>query len=579
MNIRISKRIGEEIGAKLFKPWVNNTESWNWRRDADISLVPMDAEELNRFEKVFLDNQHVHGTKTILKDIATWRIALSGKTPKVRAVRNMKSLMVGYLGKIEGHRIYEKYDSENEIWLPYYVEEVEYHPEVKSRDGRTRPAHLTMDLMWEEFGGKKKRTVTFWPDDSIGFTVIEALARKGFYAETPEYRQRYLAEAKRFGETVPQIGKQFWADGTAVDDLDGNRKRDDSWYWRNTNTLPMEKNGSKSRVVVDVFVENEKERDRDREEYINEYFWVGSEHKELIAAQNEEEDAELEELAEDLDIERQEIEIPIHPKLAVFDLKRHLRLRIHVNYLTEYVYDKKLAEKLILPAEQKDLVKMLINHDDKTFKDIVAGKTGGIVVLLTGLPGVGKTLTAEVYAESEEKALYSIQCSQLGTDPNELEDELLKVFARAQRWKAVMLLDEADVYVHERGNDLQQNAIVGVFLRVLEYQSSILFLTTNRPEDVDDAIASRCIARLSYQVPGADDQAKIWKVLSESSSIPLAASTISEIVAYNPELSGRDVKNLLKLAALVKKNTGKPITKQTIDFVKKFKPTGKQEKA
>src|SRR6266704_596866 len=577
MNIRISKRIGEEIGEKLFKPWVNNTESWGWRRDADISLVGMSLKELDQFEKIFQDRPDIHGVKTILKDIATWRIAITGKTPKIHAIRNMKGLMIGYLGKVDGHRIYQKYDSENETCLPYYVEDIEYHPEVKFRDGRSTPAHLTMDLMWEEFGGKKKRAVTFWPDNSIGFTVIEALARKGFYAETPEYRQRYLTEAKRFGETIPQIGKQFWANGDATDDLDGKRKRDDSWYWKNTNTLPMEKNGSKSRVVVDVFVENEKNRDRDREEYINEYFWTGSEHKELIAAQNQEEDAELEELAEDLDIERPEIEIPIHPKLAVFDLKRHLRLRIHINYLTEYVYDKKLAEKLILQSEQKDLVKMLINHDDKTFKDIVAGKTGGIVVLLTGLPGVGKTLTAEVYAESEEKALYSVQCSQLGTDPNDLEDELLKVFSRAQRWKAVMLLDEADVYVHERANDLQQNAIVGVFLRVLEYQSSILFLTTNRPEDVDDAIASRCIARLSYQVPSAEDQIKIWKVLAESSGILLSHTTVKEIVADNPGLSGRDVKNLLKLAALVMKNTGKSITKQTIEFVKKFKPTGKQE--
>src|SRR5260370_30497150 len=260
----------------------------------------MNPAELNQFEKIFLDNQHVHGTKTILKDIATWRIALTGKAPKIRAIRNMKALMIGYLGKVEGHRIYKKYDSENEMWLAYYVEDMEYHPEVKSRDGHYTPPHLTMDVMWEEFGGKKKNTVTFWPDDAIGFTVIEALARKDFYAETPEYRQQYIAEAKRFGETIPRIGKQFWAAGSATDDLDGNKTRENSWYWRNTNTLPMEKNGSKSRVVVDVFIENEKNRDRDREESINEYFWIGSSNKELIAAQSEEEDAELEELAEDL---------------------------------------------------------------------------------------------------------------------------------------------------------------------------------------------------------------------------------------------------------------------------------------
>jgi len=200
----------------------------------------------------------------------------------------------------------------------------------------------------------------------------------------------------------------------------------------------------------------------------------------------------------------------------------------------------------------------------------VHGKAGGAVVLLAGPPGTGKTLTAEVYAEAEGRALYSIQCSQLGTDPDELEDELLKVFARSKRWNAVMLLDEADVYVHERGNDLQQNAIVGVFLRVLEYQDSVLFLTTNRPDDVDDAIASRCIARLTYAIPTGPEQKRIWEVLADASGLPDGQLDVAGIVAAHPTLSGRDVKNLLKLARLINPER---IDAETIRFVQQFKPT------
>ena len=40
---------------------------------------------------------------------------------------------------------------------------------------------------------------------------------------------------------------------------------------------------------------------------------------------------------------------------------------------------------------------------------------------------------------------------------------------RAQRWGAVMLIDEADVYIKRRDDDITMNAVVGVFLRVLEY--------------------------------------------------------------------------------------------------------------
>ena len=86
--------------------------------------------------------------------------------------------------------------------------------------------------------------------------------------------------------------------------------------------------------------------------------------------------------------------------------------------------------------------------------------------MLTGLPGVGKTLTAEVFAEIQKKPLYAVQSSQLGVEPAEIEKQLNLCFERSNRWNAVLLIDEADVYVHQRTNDLKQNSVVGTFLRV-----------------------------------------------------------------------------------------------------------------
>ena len=75
-----------------------------------------------------------------------------------------------------------------------------------------------------------------------------------------------------------------------------------------------------------------------------------------------------------------------------------------------------------------------------------------------------------------------------------MEQALKDVLTRAQRWGAVMLIDEADVYIKRRDDDITMNAVVGVFLRVLEYFNGLLFLTTNRIDDIDEAIVSRCIA-------------------------------------------------------------------------------------
>ena len=53
------------------------------------------------------------------------------------------------------------------------------------------------------------------------------------------------------------------------------------------------------------------------------------------------------------------------------------------------------------------------------------------------------------------------------------------------------------------------NAVVGVFLRVLEYFNGLLFLTTNRVDDIDEAIVSRCIALIRYHAPDAVARALI----------------------------------------------------------------------
>jgi len=266
------------------------------------------------------------------------------------------------------------------------------------------------------------------------------------------------------------------------------------------------------------------------------------------------------------------IEIPLHPMLAVFDLRRQLRLRVHLGQLEQYKYDERLGDKLVLPDEERKLVAMLVEHKG-AFQDVIKGKGQGAVILCAGPPGTGKTLTAEVYCEVAKRPLYSVQCSQLGLSADSLEKALLKVFARAQRWNAILLLDEADVYVTKRGTDMQQNAIVGVFLRVLEYYKGVLFMTTNRAEAVDDAIASRCIAKIPYGVPNTIQQARIWRVLADTAGIKITDADIREITSKHPKLTGRDVKNLLKLAQLIRVDDKKRPMPEIINFVKRFKPT------
>jgi len=96
-----------------------------------------------------------------------------------------------------------------------------------------------------------------------------------------------------------------------------------------------------------------------------------------------------------------------------------------------------------------------------------------------------------------------------------VEANLSKILRRAARWDSVLLLDEADVYIRRRDNDLQHNAIVAEFLRTLEYFNGLLFMTTNRVADIDDAVLSRCIAIIQFETPTQEQAKQLWKSLAQ----------------------------------------------------------------
>lgn len=112
---------------------------------------------------------------------------------------------------------------------------------------------------------------------------------------------------------------------------------------------------------------------------------------------------------------------------------------------------------------------------------------------------MGKTATAEAVAMENNRPLFTITCGDLGLTPSEVETSLNYIFRLAHKWECVLLLDEADVFLSQRSRfDLKRNALVSVFLRVLEYYNGLLFLTTNRVGTIDEAFKSRIHLSLYY---------------------------------------------------------------------------------
>ncbi|KIA75882.1 hypothetical protein HK57_00324 [Aspergillus ustus] len=180
-------------------------------------------------------------------------------------------------------------------------------------------------------------------------------------------------------------------------------------------------------------------------------------------------------------------------------------------------------EKLAIPKSHKSMVLALVrNHSSGKSKatgkamgrpemDLVRGKGKGLIILLHGVPGVGKTSTAECVASFTRRPLYPITCGDLGETAREVEENLEAHFTLAHRWGCILLLDESDVFLakRERG-DIKRNALVSVFLRVLEYYPGILFLTTNRVGHFDEAFKSRIHIALYYPPLNRDFTLQVW---------------------------------------------------------------------
>lgn len=372
-----------------------------------------------------------------------------------------------------------------------------------------------------KFGfGVYEESHSFSPQSVANRRVADILSANGIYKETQALRDAHMASLERhYKVTQNAFAKQFRVNGAVYHFEDDNYSR-----------RGLELSGR--RVIHDLEGKDYGPAQRHAESYIfdddTDAGGVGP--------------------------------VPEHPVVKVFDLRTHEFFWVHADNMTPYEYDKSLREKLILPPTHRDLLDVLTTDLGAFVNDFIEGKSAGNVILCKGIPGVGKTLTAEVYAELIDRPLYAIHSGALGTTAEDIEKNLRIIFQRGKRWDCVLLLDEADVFVVQRGSNIEQNAIVAEFLRTLEYFDGLLFMTTNRPDDIDEAIISRCAAIIDYAPPTAKDAASIWRVMAAQYGADLSDELIAQLVDLFPEIAPRDIKMLFRLALRVAAAGKEPLT-------------------
>ena len=423
--------------------------------------------------------------------------------------------------------------------LPFVVTRLDYTPPGEEESGR-----VLLELKANSMARVTTKTLTFTERDIEGRTLPEMLIAKGYLRETPQMLAAYDASMAQYFSWRPQTGTQFEATGTAIytEDPTANHRSTD---WSRKTLVVLSSSGGWARLVNDEDVLQNRELNLQLPGQVaGKYLRKAGRSSNY----NDRVEAVVEQAVANLP-EGLFTEMPVHGFLLMFHLELHHHVWVHVDDMRVYRYQPELKDKLVLPPEHTDLIDILTAEMDLLLDDVVAGKSGGTTVLCAGPAGVGKTLTAEVYSEIIQRPLYRVHSGQLGLNVMEMEQALKDTLTRAQRWGAVMLIDEADVYIKRRDDNIAANAVVGVFLRVLEYFNGLLFLTTNRIHDIDEAIVSRCIALIKYQPPELEDRKRIWSVMSRQFGLELDERSIQQLGELFPDACGRDIKGLAKLVA------------------------------
>jgi SpoVK/Ycf46/Vps4 family AAA+-type ATPase len=133
-----------------------------------------------------------------------------------------------------------------------------------------------------------------------------------------------------------------------------------------------------------------------------------------------------------------------------------------------------------------------------------------------------------------------------------MEKKLTEILEIAHAWNAIILLDEADIFMEKRStNDIHRNAMVSVFLRLLERYQGIMFLTTNRPDEFDNAFKSRISISINYKDLDQESRFKVWTNLLDASKTDLSQIDIEKLSQV--EMNGRQIKNCIRMGQCLAK--------------------------
>ncbi len=265
-------------------------------------------------------------------------------------------------------------------------------------------------------------------------------------------------------------------------------------------------------------------------------------------------------------------------ELAISDLYEGARISSmhHLADLAKKMEARYTLSDLILPEQQAEEIDALIAmarnrsrvlEDWGVGKKLVSGR--GISALFTGLPGTGKTLSAQVIAGELGLELYRVDLSTIISKYiGETEKNLERIFTEAQNSNVILFFDEADSLFGRRSevsdsHDRYANIEVGYLLQRIETYDGIVLMATNLGSNLDEAFARRIHFIINFPFPDEETRLRLWQLLVPD-NIAKDPDIDLRPLAYSYKIAGGSIRNAVVWAIYSSARKNRPLSREDL---------------
>ncbi|MBK7077036.1 MAG: ATP-binding protein [Myxococcales bacterium] len=192
----------------------------------------------------------------------------------------------------------------------------------------------------------------------------------------------------------------------------------------------------------------------------------------------------------------------------------------------------------------------------------------GLFLLLTGAPGTGKTMAAQVIARDLGLNLYRISLATvISKYIGETAKNLTRILARAEHMDAVLLFDEADALFGKRteikdAHDRYANTDTNHLLQAIEAYAGVAILTSNKRGNIDPAFIRRLRYVLELPRPDVTQRRLLWRRLARDlarvEDVDALGRPLDALAAL--DLTGAQIKYAVLAAVVAARRDGGAVT-------------------